>query len=275
MNYYLQRSMDAKAFPFAKKKIEFIESNPAMLKENTQLYTTAYQNFMTLAGRLKKFDELKTAIENIRKIKTKSHSQNTFVFYWSFSKELEMYIKMGRFKEGMKLVEALSKEISGDRKNDLADYELLFFHFNFAIVCFGNENFAGANKWLNRILNEQMIRIDYYVFAKILNLMTHFELRNDDLLPYLIKSCYRFLSRSNRLYKFETVFLNFFRKSLANVKSSRELLHSFEELKKELNILNKDPFERRAFDFLDVISWLESKIEKRSFADIVKGKAGI
>ncbi len=37
--------------------------------------------------------------------------------------------------------------------------------------------------------------------------------------------------------------------------------------------LEKNKFEKRAFLYFDIISWLESKIEKRTVQDIIKTKA--
>jgi hypothetical protein len=37
--------------------------------------------------------------------------------------------------------------------------------------------------------------------------------------------------------------------------------------------LEKNTYEKRAFLYLDIISWLESKIENRKIADIIKEKA--
>ncbi len=37
--------------------------------------------------------------------------------------------------------------------------------------------------------------------------------------------------------------------------------------------LEKNTYEKRAFLYLDIISWLESKIENRKIGDIIKEKA--
>ena len=37
--------------------------------------------------------------------------------------------------------------------------------------------------------------------------------------------------------------------------------------------LQENPFEQRAFLYLDIISWLESKIENRSVQEIIREKA--
>ncbi|MBI4931145.1 MAG: hypothetical protein HY841_10305 [Bacteroidetes bacterium] len=89
----------------------------------------------------------------------------------------------------------------------------------------------------------------------------------------LVRSTYRFLLKRNRLYKFEECILNFIRKKLSKIHSQKELLHSFSELKKEITQIMKDPFERGIIQDFDFVSWLESKIENRSFAEIVREKA--
>ena len=41
----------------------------------------------------------------------------------------------------------------------------------------------------------------------------------------------------------------------------------------ELKEYEEDPYEKRAFLYLDIISWLESKITNKSVQDIIKEKA--
>jgi hypothetical protein len=47
-----------------------------------------------------------------------------------------------------------------------------------------------------------------------------------------------------------------------------ELVKFLEEIK----YLEKDRFQTRAFAYLDVISWLESKVQRKPMADIVRAK---
>lgn len=54
-----------------------------------------------------------------------------------------------------------------------------------------------------------------------------------------------------------------------------ELKSAFAKLHKALKKYENDPYERRAFLYLDVLSWLESKIENRPVADIIREKAKI
>jgi hypothetical protein len=47
----------------------------------------------------------------------------------------------------------------------------------------------------------------------------------------------------------------------------------FKKLHETYNSLEKNTYEKRAFLYLDIISWLESKIENRKIGDIIREKA--
>lgn len=47
---------------------------------------------------------------------------------------------------------------------------------------------------------------------------------------------------------------------------------TFEEVLVQLNKLKDDPFEKAAFEYFDLISWLEAKIKGVSFREIVQEK---
>ena len=64
-----------------------------------------------------------------------------------------------------------------------------------------------------------------------------------------------------------------FIKESAKFYTQKEFREGFEKLKLQLEKLKKDPYEAQVLSFFDLITWLESKITKRSFALIVKEKA--
>ena len=58
-------------------------------------------------------------------------------------------------------------------------------------------------------------------------------------------------------------------------KLAYDLIHRDINVKEELVEITKDDFERKALEYFDFISWLESKIEGRVFAEVVREKAKI
>ena len=67
--------------------------------------------------------------------------------------------------------------------------------------------------------------------------------------------------------------LHFIRRELAGIYPGENLTPRFIRLKKEMEEILKDEFERQALNHFDFITWLESKITGRTFAEILREKA--
>ncbi|MFB0924400.1 MAG: hypothetical protein QMB65_03810, partial [Vicingaceae bacterium] len=126
---------------------------------------------------------------------------------------------------------------------------------------------------INLVLNnsETGLREDVYTFARLVNLVIHYELGNYDLLDYTIKSAKRFVAKSQKNYKFENVFLKDFKKLLKN-KDTETMQELFKDFKNELTEVLKDPYEQAANEYFDFISWLDARIENKTFAEVVRSK---
>ena len=57
--------------------------------------------------------------------------------------------------------------------------------------------------------------------------------------------------------------------------SPLEIKDEFRKLHSKLKLYENHPYERRAFLYLDIISYLESKIENRPVADVIAEKVAI
>jgi hypothetical protein len=85
-------------------------------------------------------------------------------------------------------------------------------------------------------------------------------------MEYLIKSVYRFMAKMENLSLVEEEMFKFLRKSFHL--SPKKLKPEFEKLLERLKQLEKSRFETRAFVYLDIISWLESKVYEKPVYDI-------
>ncbi len=104
-----------------------------------------------------------------------------------------------------------------------------------------------------------------------MEIILHYELGKFDSMEYRIKSTYRFLASKQKMYQSEKIILTSIRK-LISVNSKKESLHFFTELKNALEVVVKDPLEGKILMYFDIMSWLESKIENKTFAEVVKSK---
>ena len=114
------------------------------------------------------------------------------------------------------------------------------------------------------------MREDLLCFSRILNLVAHYEAGLDYQLDGLIKSTYKFLIKMEDLYAVQKEMV-FFLKGLGDIYPN-ELKAAFKSLYQKLLTYENHPYERRAFLYLDIISWLESKIENKSISDVIKEK---
>src|SRR5690606_20380661 len=114
------------------------------------------------------------------------------------------------------------------------------------------------------------MREDLLCFSRILNLVAHYEAGLDYHLDRLIRSTYKFLIRMNDLHEVQKEMIKFLR-NLPNV-SPLEIKDEFRKLHATLKQYEDHPYERRAFLYLDIISWLESKINNLPVAQVIAEK---
>ena len=260
-------------YKYAKLLTELWESSPLKIKDAPNAYIVALNNLVVAQSKLNKYDECLQTVCKLRIVPAKSKDIQARIFSRSYSTELDIYITTGGFEKVVEISSSIDEGLQ-QFKNEMDDAFKIIFYYNLSYLYFGIGDYSKCLMWLNKIFNETNINVreDAQCFARILNLIVHFELGNNELLEYAVISTYRFLYKRNRLYKFENYILTFIRKKLPKLITREEQIIAFKELETELKKLSKDPFERKALDYFDFISWLKSKIENRPFVEIVREK---
>jgi hypothetical protein len=127
------------------------------------------------------------------------------------------------------------------------------------------EDYSKALTWINMFLNHPRtnLRTDLQAGVRLMNLLTHFELGNYDLIEYSLKSTYRFIYKQERMHQYERRFLRFFRDAIALPDKSglRALMETFRD---DIREIVKDAFEKRASDVYSVLAWLDAKLGGQS-----------
>ncbi len=276
--YFLSKSDFVDSYKHYHKLLELMDSQPLHLKENLRNYLSALHNIAVVLIYLKRYDEFKHYINKLRAISenhAKELSEDTRfrIFIRSYNMEYFMYILRGEFETCKVLINKIESGLQQfKRRVDKVSELSLIYKYSYAY--FGCGEYSRSLHWLNKILNDPNPELasDIHCFARIMNLILHFELGNRDLLEYIVKSTYRYLYKRKHLYKFENSVLNFIRGKLPKIITQEELLDGFKELKKELEVITENSFERKVLEYFDFNSWLESKIENRLFAEIVRKK---
>jgi hypothetical protein len=114
------------------------------------------------------------------------------------------------------------------------------------------------------------MRGDLQSYARLLLLLSHFELGNYDILDHLAQSCYRFMQKKKNLTLVQEMLFRFFKNPFKNV--NRNMQPNFEKLLNTVLELKKSRYETRTFAYIDIISWLESKVKKVSMREILEAR---
>lgn len=275
--YYEFKGDFQKAYFHRKESLVLFENSTERKLQEPKAYLVALNNYIIILIRLKKYLEVEKFISFAKFFrKFNFMDENTQIpLFILYSNELHFYLIRSEFEKGMELIKEIESNLIKYHGKISREVELTL-NINSAIVYFCLDDFSKTLYWLNKITSDTSLNIrpDIVCFAKILTLITHFELGNRELLEYVVRSTYRFLFEKGRLYKFEIIMLDFIRNKLSNLFTNKELILAFIELKEELEEIVKDPLEQKALESFDFISWLDSKIENRSFGEILREKLG-
>lgn len=271
--YYLQMDY-VNACYYTSTLASLMESRPEITREKITQYSAVLNNLCIYQISLKRFKEAIQTIQKLKSIITKQKLHAQEIYFIAANLELLLHASRGTFEEGVRLAEKIERERDLFPENSMAGKFETPMNYRIAHLYFGLKNYRKANYYLNKILNMEEIdlRSDIQCFALIISLMVHYEMGNYDLLHYTIKSNFRYLQKKNRLYKFETLLLEFFKKHIAGLSSQKDVIAEFKSLRQNIEKVIKDPLEKNALTYFDILSWIDSKIEKRPFAEIVKEK---
>lgn len=173
---------------------------------------------------------------------------------------LKIFLKREEIQKAAKMIPKLEKIMIKFRDKLQIDTELSIMYY--IVLCrIEEKNFSKALAAANRLLSHPLLekRSDYECYLKIMYLIIHFELKNNDLLRYLLISTYRYLRKHEKLFKTEQLVMEFIRR-LQGVKSEDDLNFLFKKLSKDLDKLKKDRYEKNAFEYFDLHKWVNTKL---------------
>lgn len=193
-------------------------------------------------------------------------------FQFIYNNKLNVHFLEGSFDEGEYLVEEILSGISGF-KNRLDDHHIMVLYYKIGCLYFGMANHRKCIEYLTKIINNKSLKMreDLMCFSRVLSLVAHYEAGMDYHLESQLKETYRFLIKMDDLHEVQKEMIKFL-KNLGDI-YPHQIKDEFRKLHKRLKQYEDHPYEKRAFLYLDILSWLESNIEGRPVADIIKEKA--
>ena len=265
-------------FRYTQRWVDLFDEYPNMKLKDPELYLRGLNSLLTALfyiGQHEKFGQVLKQMELFIARTADEFDTNLEVqaFTFLYTAKINKHYLEGTFSEGLFLVPELVEKL--ERYDDFLDPQrTLVFYYKIACLYFGSGDNGKAIDYLNDIINFRAGALvsDIQCYARILHLIAHFELGNYSLLEYLVKSVYRFLSKIEDLNMVQREILTFLRKEIRT--DPKDMRRAFIQLKSKLEKLQNHPNERRSFLYLDIISWLESKIAGKTVQDVIREKFG-
>ena len=274
-NYIIQDFLTC--YRYSRKWVDLFTDNPEMTNIQTDIYLKGIHNLLSSLFMIRHYSRFSEVLEMLCNFEQqnagKLDENNTLLLYmFIYVNRLNKHILEGTFTRGLEIIPQIEQFIETNRLK-LDNHRILIFYYKMACLYFGHGDYKSAIRYLNEIINykDVNLREDIHCFARILNLISHYELQNDELVEYQVRSTYRFLVKMEDMQTVQQHIFRFLR-NLSYIQP--ENLHrEFKKLHQKLIKLKDDPYEKRPFLYLDIISWLESKMENRPVQEIIHKKA--
>lgn len=262
------------SYTFFNKTKEILDNNPKIKLDLGKRYIMTLSHLLRCYVDENDFLAAQNVLEEIKDLKGKKGFKTidleVRIFTISTNEQINLYNYQGEFAKAL----ALESEVETGRKSygeKINKEQEIQFLYNLAYANFGVGDHKKALSCLNEVLNdnEQTLRQDIYSFSRLFNLIIHYELENFDFLDYVAKSTNRYLNKTEKDFKIESVFVKQIKK-LAKANSSIHTIEILESIQKEISELMKDSQERVVLEYFNIEAWLDSKLNTLSFAEAVK-----
>jgi hypothetical protein len=260
----------------ANNTIKLFEEEENLIAEKPVYYIMTY-SFLGRAYALNhQYNACFACLDKIRSLQLNPSFSSTVlqvaIFARSAINDSMFYLYTGQFEKHQKLIPFI---LNGLNKygSKIPNEERCTLHYILFMSYFGVNNFSGALAWLNKILNtpEKENRPDLYRICKLVNLVIHFEMKNQTLLNYLFKANQRYYDSNKDIYPFEKVWMKYFRKIALSTKKP-ENPEAYLAMKDELAKCFEDPYQKFALEYFDFEAWTSSKIHNVSYKEALQAE---
>lgn len=259
----------------AKKWVDLFHENPEMINVETGHYIKGMHNLMNAHFDLRNHQQLDIVLDELEKFEPAhvvQHNDNfrVQVFVSTQQAKINRHFMRGTFSEGLSLIPHIEAKLD-EYALFLDKHRILVFNYKFASLYFGSGDYNATIDYVQRIINEPVdLRGDLHCYARLLHLLAHYELGNFGLMDSLTKSVYRFMARMENLTVIEEEIFRFLRSSLQL--SRHRVRQELDKFLDKIKHLEKNRFETRSFAYLDIISWVESKVYNKPMSEVIYEK---
>ncbi len=262
-------------YRYTQKWVNLFGDNKLMIEVETGHYIKGMHNLLNAHFILRNHKKFEITLGEFEKFSKSAPAlaqdgNRIQLFVYLNSARINQHIMQGTFMGGLALVPYIKQGL-GEYALYLDTHRVLVFNYKIATLYFGAGNYEVCIDYLRKIINDNVdLRIDLQCYARLLHLIAHYELGNYELMDHLIRSVYRFMSKMENFTAVEEMIFRFLRKSF-NI-PPKKLKVELKKLLENIREVEHIRYETRSFAYLDIISWLESKLYGKSMSNVLSEK---
>ncbi len=263
-----------KSYSYAMRIIRLFQEKKQMIKLDPEGYLDSIYNLFVTQAELYRFEEMFITMKDFftyaeEPVIKKSNYLQGRIFEFSNFLYLTFYTRIGEYKRSLEKCENVKANIVKYKISP--SYEVRLY-YEMAYCYFITLNYKEALRCLNKIIFQNLLSEVVTIYsARVLSLLTHFELGNHAVLKSQLKIINE-KSKSSKNYL--SFVVDFIEKDVKKTFTPNEYKTALKSVYEETNgLINSDKEIKKMSVILDVLSWLESKIQKRPMKDIVKERA--
>ena len=268
---YAYSTLDFEAYVWnSRKAFDLSENRYLKIGDNPMYYLSTLFNYINSLGLNKQAEQIEALFPKFLVLKLNTKSLKIAYISRYYGVINSFLSERGLFEEAL----AFKKEqYSKIKKIPVGHFHLKVFHFQYFQIHFALNQFNKAQEYLNKCLALSLgiVRRDLQNLFPLLQLILHYELKNEQLLAPLSLSLYRRLKKNKDLLLVEKRILRFLDLAL-NARDQQEQKAAFHWLDTAFDELEKTPSETILFQYFDFPSWVKSKSSSKTFAALVKEK---
>lgn len=261
--YYYILNDFRKVYKYASQWVKLFEDSEELLKRDVDLYLRGYHYILTATFNLRDKDQHKSSLlkfEEFRRTQYKSFNDNSKItsFLYVHTGRMNQHFLSRTFNKGVEEIPRTLRRLKRYQYN-LDAHKFMIIYYKIAWMYMANNQPNIAKPYLENIIDNQSqsLRIDIQIYSRLMYLMLYYDLDDFESLRRLSNIYLKYICKANENNEVQLVILNMFKQL-----SSIPILERKDILKENLKTLKKQSrtkYNSRAFLYLDIINWIESK----------------
>lgn len=236
-------------------------------------YVSTIEGILDSLRAIQRYDDMHYFTQKLLGIEKKSVYLEVMIRRVSYTYDIISLIDRGEFRKAIHLQAKF--EVSLFRKIHVLnpDKQAEVYLYT-ALIYFGANDMKKAHHYLSKVLldSRRYYNLPIYQTFRLIHLLVHYELGNHDYIQHEMRSVKRKLKNAqSKTYKLEKIVFMFIQTTpLPTVAKHRQALWS--KFKTLFHQISADKYEIQILKIFDFSSWIEAKLCRIPFADLLKAK---